>query len=430
MAHIEDMLSRLPLLYREGDLVGRILALPGLQVEISDELMLFVQQAHWFDSTVEISEARKLAAILGIEHESWQSLGEFRAWVHALRNSWLINGTTTVHGLKSFVEEYTNRYQDAIDTVFIPPVRSWQENDGIQKNTGEDAASFIENPKIKKYLYIPETGGIEPLHQFAIFQRGIDDTYLHMLYTGMVSTPEYVPVCANITTGQALIYLGEIPPGKRLWITANESGLASASLEGVDVTAKLRSIEGYQAGVAWNNDQYIEPARAIKLVRGENRLWFLPLAHYDQKGLDRFLLSFAGTDTQQGRMDETCFDKSLFYQQPLIKLAVAWYEAVPASFAVTLSGGIMRFRKGGEDAANTKRKRLVYSLQNGINKLKAAGIKAEVSLAPFTEVQHQRDNLCDISPKTFSSYGPTGSDAVPKTGAIFGKSEFENVKFS
>ncbi|MGB5156366.1 hypothetical protein [Desulfobacterium sp. N47] len=427
MSHTGGMLSRLPLLYREGDLVGRILALCGLQIEILDELMLGIQQSHWFDSTKEVSEAEKLASVLGIERESWQDLGEYRAWVHALRNGWLKNGTTTVYGLKTFIEEYINLYQDAVDTVFVPPIRGWREED---KTESEDSARFIENPKIKKYKYIPENGGIEPLHQFTINQRGIDDTSLHLLYTGITSTPEYVPVCANITTGQALIYLGEIPPGKRLWITAGPSGIAGASLEGEDVTKKLRSITGYQPGMPWSDEQFDEKTLAIKLVRGENRLWFLPVAHYDRTGLDRFLLAFADTIMHQGRLDETSFDQSLFYQQPVIKLTAAWYEAVPASFAVSLSGGIMRFRKAGEDVAETRRRRLIFSLQNGVNSLKAAGIKAAVSLAPFTEVQHQRDTLRDVSPKTFSSYGPTGRDAPPKTGAIFGKSKFEEVKFS
>ena len=107
MAHTPDMLSRLPLLYREGDLVGRILALCGLQLEIIDELMLVIQQAHWFDSTVEISEAEKLSAILGIELETWQDLGEFKAWVHALRNSWLKTGTTLCRRAELFCKLYT-----------------------------------------------------------------------------------------------------------------------------------------------------------------------------------------------------------------------------------------------------------------------------------------------------------------------------------
>src|SRR5262245_26987328 len=120
MAHIDDMLSRLPQLYREGELVRDVLELPNLQIEILDELSREVQREHWFNLAVELKHAAGLAALLDIPPEDWQGLREYRAWVHALRNAWLRHGTATLAGLQTFVAEYTQLYKKATEITALP----------------------------------------------------------------------------------------------------------------------------------------------------------------------------------------------------------------------------------------------------------------------------------------------------------------------
>src|ERR1044071_5189613 len=98
------MLSRLPQLYRDGELVRDTLELPALQIEIFDQYAREVQRAHWFDTTLELEEAARLAALLDIAPEPWQTLGTFRAWVRALRDARLLYGAVTPRALQTFVE--------------------------------------------------------------------------------------------------------------------------------------------------------------------------------------------------------------------------------------------------------------------------------------------------------------------------------------
>ena len=45
-------------------------------------------------------------------------------------------------------------------------------------------------------------------------------------------------------------------------------------------------------------------------------LWFLPLARYDLRGLDRATLAMPDLSLMEGRWDNTAFDASVFFQEP------------------------------------------------------------------------------------------------------------------
>ena len=131
MNHLQAMLQRLPPLYRDGSHVQELLALAAVQLEIEDEDSREVARAHWFDSALELEEAAKLAAILDIELQEWQNLGEFRAWVHAFRNARLQEGSVTVNAIKRFIEEYTLAYQAAVNIELIANIKNWSETSRI-----------------------------------------------------------------------------------------------------------------------------------------------------------------------------------------------------------------------------------------------------------------------------------------------------------
>jgi hypothetical protein len=52
-----------------------------------------------------------------------------------------------------------------------------------------------------------------------------------------------------------------------------------------------------------------------------------------------------------------------------------------------------------------------------------------VRLRPFTETQRQSDFLTAHTPLRHSEIGPTGADALPDPGGLFGVTRYENSTF-
>ena len=452
MAHLKDMLDRLPTLYRDGELLGGMLGSPALALEIFDEDILEVQRSHFFDTTLEIFEAEALAAILDIAAEPWQSLGEYRAWVHALRNARLLYGSVTVDAMTHFVTEYGNGFQRAGKLHAFPDILrdadawirvpaplggpSLPETRSPERRAIEDGKPLLlENPPVRRYQRIPASGGIEPLQQFTIDQRGLDGSVVSFLMTGLPGDPECVPAIINVTTGQALIYLDTLPAGKRLWLRCTGGGDATAELEGIDATARLRSVSGIVPGIPWTKEQVDASPKAMRLARGINAMWFLPIAHYDVPGLDRYLLALADLLLKQGRYDETSFNHALFYQSPAALLRMSWLETQPACFMVGLPSGAMLSAKPPNDSGQAlaraleNRDQLAASLHQGVSRLKGAGIDSAVELLPFSDVQRARDRLLMVLPMHVDEQGTMGADALTEAGGAYDVTEFEQSLF-
>src|SRR5207247_10623046 len=234
-------------------------------------------------------EAGKLAAVLDFSPEPWQDLATFRVWVHSLRDALVQEGAVTRRALERFTADYVQRYQAATDLTVWDTGRQ----PGFSDEPTDAGPAFVEFVPKRLFARAPEVGGIEPLQQFSVVNRGLDETHAALLLTGLPSGPESLPVGANVTTGEAIAFLGDLPPGQRLWIRAEEDGTATARLERNDVSSRLRSVAPLTPGVAWGAAQVTQPARALRLARGRNDLWFLPVAHFDERGLDRFLLALA-----------------------------------------------------------------------------------------------------------------------------------------
>ncbi len=439
MARTPAMLPRLPPLYREGELVRQVFAVPGLELEALDEEALEVQRSHWFDATLELGEAGRLAAVLDLTPEPWQTLGTFRAWVHAIRDAWLRYGVATKRGLQKFVEQYTDAYQRATRTTVVPRIAEWR----AQPSTSDPA--FVENPARRRFERVPTAGGIQALHRFTIEQNGLDVSHAGFLLVGLPSGPESVPVVANLTTGQALLYLGNVPPGQRLWIRpvppGEEGGhwAVEAQLEGDDVSGRLRSVSGLVPGQPWDDvpstgrpkgRDVDDPTRPLELRRGPNDLWFLPVAHFDELGLDRFLLALPDLLLAQGRYDETGFDRALFFQDPAVSLRLSWVETEPASFEIHLPAGRVRYPAGEPlDAVLEEVRLLGDSLAAAVRRLKPAGVRGAVEMRPMSEIQPQLDVLRAVLPLTHREVGPSGRDDLPDSGALFDVTDLDDSLF-
>jgi hypothetical protein len=172
-----------------------------------------------------------------------------------------------------------------------------------------------------------------------------------------------------------------------------------------------------------------QPAQALILQRGKNDLWFLPVAHFDQLGLDRFLLALADLMLRQGRYDETEFDHALFYQDPAVMLRVTWIETRPASFEIHLPAGSLLSSQNTLEQSIEDRDHLGFSLNQAVQNLKAAGVEGSVQMRPFAEIQGQMDHLTAVLPLTHREVGPTGADRLPNAGAIFEVTDFDDSTF-
>ncbi|HEX6047167.1 MAG TPA: hypothetical protein VFZ22_21945, partial [Pyrinomonadaceae bacterium] len=189
MKRADDMASRLPSLYREGELVVASLSQPAVQLEIVEEELLDIQRAHHFDAALELTDAAKLAALLDFVPEPWQNLALFRSWVHSQRNAALRRGAVTIEALTGFAADYAEGYQDATRVRF-------QDQDPV----------LIENPPRRQTLRPGLIDNITPLSQFTIENKGLDETTVSFLLAGLPAGPESVPVMVNLTTGEGLMF--------------------------------------------------------------------------------------------------------------------------------------------------------------------------------------------------------------------------------
>jgi hypothetical protein len=191
----------------------------------------------------------------------------------------------------------------------------------------------------------------------------------------------------------------------------------------------VRSVSGVTPGTPWEQAQVRQPALPITLARGRNDLWFLPVAHYDALGLDRFLLALADIALMQGRYDHTAFDQAVFYQDPAAIFRVSWVETQPAAFRIELPGGTLLNSAGRTQNALQSRDDLGFSLDLAVKKLKAAGVASSVVLEPFQEVQPQTDYLQAVLPVKVRDVGVVGADQMPDKGGLFGVTEFDQSTF-
>ena len=412
MKRADDMAARLPPLYREGELVSAILTQPALQIEIVEEYLLDIQRAHQFDAALEFTDAAKLATVLDFTPEPWQNLVLFRAWVHSQRDAALDHGAVTADSIRGFVESYADAYQAAINTHFQ-----------------DDHPALVENPPRRRSMRPPLDDNIVPLSQFSIVNGGLDETPVSFLLTGLAGGPESAPVIVNLTTGEAILFLGNVGPGERLWLRAGADGTLQAQLERRDVSDRLRFIPNVVPGEAWGRDDVQTPARALRLMRGENKLWFLPVAHYDVLGLDRFLLALADLALAQGHWDAARLDHSVFYQDAAVSLTASWIEDEPASIEVHVPLQSVRRSPLAPGTPSDARDQLTGAIDLGVKRLKAAGVRSEIRSLTFSEMQGQSDFFTGVLPLRLKEAGSSGADRMPDAGGLFTVTGFGDSTF-
>ncbi|QPJ61316.1 MAG: hypothetical protein G3M70_05185 [Candidatus Nitronauta litoralis] len=428
MAHVDSIRDRLPELYKEGKNLSRLLDVMALPLEEMDQEMRDIQRSHFFNQCVTLDDASKLGAILDIPVEDWQSFRDYRLWVHSLRDARLKAGAVTREGIRLFVHQYLEGFQRLKEVKLSPPATE------LSTTESDTIPSLIENPPVYRYMRPPGPNGLAPLDRFKVTNNGLDSAPINLVLTAFGSdAPEYAPMLMNVTTGNALVFLGAIPTGKRLWIWSekkeDDSLSLHAELEGHTVTDKLKFIEGLVPGDANTAVQASGDPQPLMLERGTNEFWFMPLAHFDVPGLDRALLALADLNLKQGVWDETLFDHSLFSQQAAVALQMLWVESAPASFKVELPAQSMLSQAGNLEEGLSDRDRLESSLDEALRRLSAAGVESRVHMRSHREVQGARERLARVLPMTIKEKGSIGSDDLPDSGGAFGITDFDNSIF-
>ncbi len=428
MGHAETLGGRLPALYREGQNLERLLSILGLPLEEMDQQMRDIQRSHFFNQCVSLEDATKLGAILDIPHEDWQSLRDYRLWVHSLRDARLKAGAVTREGIRLFVHQYLEGFQRLKGLKISPPATEFSSE------PSDSIPSLIENPPVYRYWRGPGPEGLAPLDRFKVTNNGLTETPLDLILTAFGNdAPEVVPLLMNTSTGNAMVFLGAIPTGNRLWIWSEKENddtfSVHAELEGQDVTDQLRYIEGLVPGDANTAVAASGDAKPLMMQRGENEFWFMPLAHYDAPGLDRALFALADLNLKQGVWDQTLFDQSLFSQQAAVSLQMLWVETAPATFSVELPAGSMLSQALQREESIADRERLESSLAEALRRLSAAGVASGVRMRSHKEQQKTRERLVRVLPQTFKERGSIGSDDLPDSGGAFGVTDFDNSIF-
>jgi hypothetical protein len=412
MKRVDDMTLRLPYLYREGALVAGVLAQPAEQLEIAVEDGLEVQRAHFFDDALELKEVARLASLLDFTPEQWQTLQLFRPWVHAQRDAVLKNGGVTVDAILGFVTSYLAAFQ-ATTGNFFPSAKP----------------ALAEFPTRRRYAKPDLADDTAPLSRFTVTTKGLESTHASFLLTGLEAGPESMPLIANLTTGDALLFRGNVAPGQRLWIRAASDGSVTAQLERDDVTAKLVSIAGITPGTPWTAPQIKTPATALPLVHGDNSLWFLPVAHFDELGLDRFLLALADLALTDGHWDAATLDHSIFYMDPAINLRLTWLELEPASFELQVHTESVYRAVPSPGSAADARNQIAFALDDGVNRLRAAGVRSNIAAMAFSELQPATDFMTGLLPKTIQEAGSGGADRFVDKNGTFGRTSWGDSIF-
>jgi len=421
MKHLEAMAQRLPQLYRSGALLKDVLSQASLQQMIVDEDLTRIQQAHFFELTRDFEEAAKLANLLGLDPEPEMGIREFRSFVAAYRDAIRRFGTTTPATIRAFVGDHLTRFQHKLGLALVANAGMWRD-----EAEGEGFPSLVENPKTRRLAAIPPDQGGTPLQSFTIENQGLEPTPLAAILKADQSASEVSPCLVNLTTGAGLFFTGMIKPGQRLWLKPKGEAV-QAKLEHRDLSDRLTSFSGWETGKTLSTEDYVKPARPLNLAVGQNRLVFFPLAQYGQPGLNRFLLAMPDPELTVGRFNLGNFDKALFHQDRRIRLSFSWVERQRARFQIRLPMAAMKRNQAmPAEAASHARQRLLSSLNQGVARLKAAGIEGDVVPHIHRDGQRQMDFLRLIQPVKLRDGGAVGKVRNLNHGACFDKTNFDD----
>lgn len=412
--------------------LAMLLAAFALEFDTIAEDLDRLRRTHWINQAYRFEDAEKLGALLGIAALPWETLDSYVARLLPLAVARL-DGALAPRDIKRFVHDYLVRAGDALDSTLVQGLPADVETAfrPIPERPLWRPLALVEQPtRTKRSGALLARGGLAPvLFRWTETNAGLDDSVATFRVSGLAGHKTIVPVLVNLTTGDVILFADRLAPGAALEIRVDGADRkAKASLDGVDVTARLHSLTGFVFGVPFSPSQYDPAPLAPRMVRGPNDWIFLSLALYDVKGLNAAFFALADAALREVALDQTNFDHSLFPSGPLVSLAMSWTETEPASFEVRIPRTVTLEPEGAApDAA--PRDLVADALQRAIDQLHAAGVRAAVRFMPFSETQSQtaRHTLpwIVLDPET----APSGRRDRLELGGHFGEAGLGRARF-
>lgn len=437
MTTLERILELLPLPYTvalDSTLAG-LLGSFALEFDAIAEDLDRLRRTHWINQAYRLEDAAKLGALLGIPPLAWETLETYRARLLPLAAARL-GGALAPGDIRTFVHDYLRRASDALDSILVPglPVTVEDSFRTLPDRTLWRPLALVENPtRTHSSDTLAARRGLVPvLFRWSETNHGLDDTVVSIRVAGLSGRRTAVPVLANLTTGDMLLFADRVLPGAELEITALAGAAnprqAKATLDGSDVTHKLHSLGGLRLGTPFTPNEYDAAPLLPRLARGQNDWIFLSVGLYDVHGLDHVFYALADSALHEVVLDQTSFDHALFPSGPLAQVSMAWTETEPASFEVQVPRAIV-VEPAGSAPGSTPHELAAAALERAIGDLHAAGVRAALRFMPFVETQPQavRHTLpwVTLDPEP----GPSGLEAAIDLGGRFGETGLGRGRF-
>ena len=442
MSRLDAMLDRLPppLRIDADGLIGRVLGTGAAQFACIDEEMERIRRSHFLETAFDLVDIAKLGALFDLRPAPWEPADLFRIRLRATIAARLA-GAVTRDAMEPVLVALLDGAQQALGSRYAalaPGARGrvFRDPDTAARPGAPVFREFPPRPRREPAL-VAQGGRLRPLDRASLTHRGLGAAPLQAVLRGRIGGRTAVPLLAHLGTGRVVVFRGLVPAGVELRLEATADRL-TATLDGREASDRLITASGFAPGAALPLPADPAPL-PILLQPGSNDIWFLPLALYGERILDRGALAMPGLELRHGQFGApdapgSNFDDSLFEQAPSVSLDLFWEERMPASFRFEVPAGTVRHdtavpgdTQGGDRDA--QRIAVLDVLNETISLLRAAGVDGRVALAPLAETQRQRDRGRVVNPYLPPDSQPTAARLAGVT-ALFDETATEGARFA
>ena len=424
MSRAGTMLERLPAPYAidEGSVIEQLLRTIALQLQIFDQDLDRVQRSHWVDHAFNRSDLAKLGSLFQIDVAGWEPTRVYRARLKATIAA-MLRGSVTVDQLDQVLNAILLAARGALGTDFARPRRA--------DDSGRTSIPFVEFPeRLKRSSDLVDRGGlVRPLESFVVTNGGIDPTPLGFALTGVSGSRTANPLLVNRTNGSAIGFRGVIQAGQRLVVKTTVDRTIDARLEGEDVTPSMLSLQHFASGPGRPDltpDAELSP---VTIDRGNNDIWLISVARYDDPGLDAAMFAVASDALHQGIFGDGKWGSAVFYQEPVAGLDAWWNERTPASFRFDVPAGVVVRDPDRRTEPEDDRAELFRLMRRSVDQLRAAGVVGEVAEARLTDTQHSFDRAVVLSPISTTEEASAGEESIVGISAQFDEVPRDRARF-
>lgn len=438
MSRLDAMLERLPPPWRieSGSRLHELLSLTSLWLETFDEDMDRVQRSHWIDTAFDRRDLEKLGALFEIAALPWEPDDLYRERLKATIAARL-RGAVTPEVLGEVLDRILRAADDAL---LRRPIRE----------RGQARLRLVEFPRQRcvSAELRARSGLLAPLDQVVLEHRGLEPSALEGAICGLTRRRSVMPTLINLANGDVVSWTGRVPAGAVLRLIVDPAADGEgpdrlrAELDGVDVSERLMTGRGFDPEGALRGEsglplEVLDTPAPIRLERGANPLWFVPIGRFDEPGFDQAVYSLARPEVRQARFaasptqagpGEASFGQALFFQDPAVALDLWWYERRPARFDVELGDAGERHEAGARAHPKRDRERLHELLAGTVALLRAAGVDGRLRAQTLRETSPCHDRVTILRPDQGIEVSEQES-RLDALGALFDTTAKDGARF-